>query len=193
MIRTLLESDATISSRIEEMEQSVALAKDIGRLRAQIEAGADWVSFGQEPWLVTLTSRTPGVPQLVVAVSSNKVTPPGLALHSHAADGDSLGDAFPGLHVEWPGNQFLETSHGLPVGIWIAGLVLLLGTAIFGGYLLLHDVNRDVRMTEVRSQFVASVSHELKTPLTAIRMYAETLAMGRSRDENTRTEYLKPS
>src|SRR5215475_13163968 len=62
--------------------------------------------------------------------------------------------------------------------------------AVFGGYLLLSDVNRDVRMTEVRSQFIASVSHELKTPLTAIRMFAETLAMGRSRDENTRAEYL---
>jgi len=38
---------------------------------------------------------------------------------------------------------------------------------------------------------VASVSHELKTPLTAIRMFAETLAMGRSRDERTRSEYLE--
>jgi signal transduction histidine kinase len=46
-------------------------------------------------------------------------------------------------------------------------------------------------MNEVRSQFVASVPHELKTPLTAIRMFAETLAMGRSRDERTRGEYLE--
>jgi signal transduction histidine kinase len=79
----------------------------------------------------------------------------------------------------------------LPLGIWIAGLALVLGVAVFGGYLLLRDVNRDVRMTEVRSQFVASVSHELKTPLTAIRMFAETLAMGRSRDERTKSEYLE--
>jgi len=46
-------------------------------------------------------------------------------------------------------------------------------------------------MNEVRSQFVASVSHELKTPLTSIRMFAETLAMGRGRDERTRSEYLE--
>jgi len=38
---------------------------------------------------------------------------------------------------------------------------------------------------------VASVSHELKTPLTAIRMFAETLALGRTRDEATRSEYLE--
>jgi signal transduction histidine kinase len=46
-------------------------------------------------------------------------------------------------------------------------------------------------LTEVRAQFVASVSHELKTPLTAIRMFAETLSLGRSRDEHTRAEYLE--
>lgn len=111
--------------------------------------------YGKEPWLVTITSRQAGVPQLVVAVSSNKATSPGLKLSAHVANGDnqgdSLGDAFPGLQVEWSGNQFLESSRGLPAGIWIAGLVLVLGMAVFGGYLLLRDVNRDVRMTEVRS------------------------------------------
>jgi signal transduction histidine kinase len=94
--------------------------------------------------------------------------------------------------VEWTDSRFREASRqGLPVGIWIAALALVLGTAVFGGYLLLRDVNRDMRVNEVRSQFVASVSHELKTPLTSIRMYAETLAMGRTRDEETKFEYLE--
>ncbi len=94
--------------------------------------------------------------------------------------------------MEWSDNRFPESIRsGLPIGIWIAGLALVLGIAVFGGYLLLRDVNRDVRMNEVRSQFVASVSHELKTPLTAIRMFAETLAMGRTRDERTKSEYLE--
>jgi len=65
-----------------------------------------------------------------------------------------------------------------------------LSVTLFGAYLLWRDVRRDVRMAEMRSQFVSSVSHELKTPLTAIRMFAETLRLGRSKDPKTQAEYL---
>jgi len=192
MVRTLLGTNARTSQRIAQMEQAVALGKGIPRLRAQIEAGAAWVPYGVEPWLVTITSPQAPLPALLVAVSSARVAPPGVKLLSRSSMGDALGEGFPGLHVEWSDNRFLETARtGLPVGLWIASLALVLGVAVFGGYLLLRDVNRDVRMTEVRSQFVASVSHELKTPLTAIRMFAETLSMGRTRDEHTKAEYLE--
>jgi len=187
-----------ISDRVAEMQQVEALARDFPRLRAQMESGmapdgSVWVSYGQEPWLVTIASPQPPLPGLAIAVSSAKVAPPGIRLLGRpTAEGDYLGEAFPGLRVEWTDSRFREASRqGLPAGIWIAALALVLGTAVFGGYLLLRDVNRDMRMNEVRSQFVASVSHELKTPLTSIRMYAETLAMGRTRDEETKSEYLE--
>jgi len=203
LIRSLLASPPAtptaqrISERIAEMEQAEALARDFPRVRAQMESGAApsgsiWVPYGNQPWLVTMASPQAPLPGLVIAVSSANVAPPGVRLLSRSAQGDYLGEAFPGLHVEWTDSRFQAiTRQGLPVGIWIAALALVLGVAVFGGYLLLRDVNRDVRMNEVRSQFVASVSHELKTPLTAIRMFAETLAMGRSRDEHTKSEYLE--
>jgi signal transduction histidine kinase len=207
MIRALpgffpdVQTGRRISERIAEMDQATALIGDFPRLRARIESGnapggSVWVPFGATPWLVTMTAPMPPLPGLVVAVSPAMVVPPGVKLLSHPIEGaaliDALGEAFPGLQVEWTDTRFREAGRqGLPVGILIAGLALVLGVAVFGGYLLLRDVNRDVRMTEVRSQFVASVSHELKTPLTAIRMFAETLAMGRSRDERTKSEYLE--
>lgn len=202
MIRPLLGSspdirtEQRISERIAEMEQAAALVTSFPRVRAQIESGvvrgrSTWVPYGEALWLVTITSPQPPLPGLVMAVSSAMVAPPGVRLLSRSAEGDALGEAFPGVHVEWTDNRFPGTAlQGLPAGIWIAALALVLGVAVFGGYLLLRDVNRDVHMTEVRSQFVASVSHELKTPLTAIRMFAETLAMGRARDERTKSEYL---
>jgi signal transduction histidine kinase len=61
---------------------------------------------------------------------------------------------------------------------------------LFGAYLLWRDVRRDLKLAEMRSQFVSSVSHELKTPLTSIRMFAETLRLQRSKDPKVQEEYL---
>jgi signal transduction histidine kinase len=61
---------------------------------------------------------------------------------------------------------------------------------MFAAYLLWRDVRREVQIAEMRSQFVSSVSHELKTPLTAIRMFAETLQMDRLKDSKMQAEFL---
>ena len=44
-----------------------------------------------------------------------------------------------------------------------------------GVLLLLRDVSRETQLNRLRSDFVSGVSHELKTPLTLIRLYTETL------------------
>jgi len=51
---------------------------------------------------------------------------------------------------------------------------------LFSGVaLLLRDVSREKRTNQLQSDFVSGVSHELKTPITLIRLYSETL-LGRS-------------
>ena len=52
-------------------------------------------------------------------------------------------------------------------------LVLLILSA--GVVLLLRDITREARTNRLRSDFVSGVSHELKTPITLIRLYGETL------------------
>jgi signal transduction histidine kinase len=46
-------------------------------------------------------------------------------------------------------------------------------------------------MARLKSDFVANVSHDLKTPLSVIRMFGETLEMGRVTDEDRRQEYYR--
>ena len=67
----------------------------------------------------------------------------------------------------------------------------MLGVTLFGAYFLWRDGRREVRLAESRTQFVSAVSHELKTPLTAIRMFAETLRTRRSTDAQVQDEYLE--
>lgn len=69
--------------------------------------------------------------------------------------------------------------------------VLLSGRSLpqGGALLVLHDVTELRRLEAVRRDFVANVSHELKTPLTSISGYAETLA-GDSADPETTQRFL---
>jgi signal transduction histidine kinase len=58
-------------------------------------------------------------------------------------------------------------------------------------YLLWRDFSRELAIAEMRSHFAASVSHELKTPLTSIRMFAEALTMGVKKQPEAQKEYLQ--
>lgn len=59
-----------------------------------------------------------------------------------------------------------------------------------GALVVIRDITELVRLTRMRSDFVANVSHELKTPLTAIRGYAETLRDGALEEEETGRRFL---
>ncbi len=58
--------------------------------------------------------------------------------------------------------------------------------------ILEEEENRRLKeLSDLKSYFVSSVSHELRTPLTSIRMFAETLRLGRYSDRRQQREYLK--
>jgi signal transduction histidine kinase len=67
--------------------------------------------------------------------------------------------------------------------------LLLLVTGTLGLYAVYRMVAVTVRFAERRSNFVAAVTHELKTPLTAIRMYSEMLRDGMIEDDDKRRAY----
>ena len=71
----------------------------------------------------------------------------------------------------------------LLIGVFVAAIV-------FGGSLLLWQAHRNLLEARQKTSFVSNVSHELKTPLTTIRMYAELLGEGRIRDVQKKRKYL---
>jgi signal transduction histidine kinase len=205
LMQTLLgEADAaddrpvheTLSMEIHEAGQIMALANDLSRLgRIDFPFHASpgktvWLAYGDEPWLLTVISRASFTPPVVLAISSKKITPPNATVTATKSDSSvPLGEGFVDLEVEWPAGRFAPAT-AVPRFLYPTGIGLILVITMLAAYLLLRDVSREIEVAEMRSHFVASVSHELKTPLTAIRMFAETLAMGRACDERTRSEYL---
>ena len=68
----------------------------------------------------------------------------------------------------------------------LGGLSLLLGGGIFLTY---RNVSKEMALARLKSDFVSNVSHELRTPLALIRLYAETLELGRLTGPSKHQEY----
>jgi len=103
--------------------------------------------------------------------------------------GDVLGQGFvtgikyPGTTIADISAKFLRDSY-----IALAGLSLLL----LGGVCLTYrNVSREMNLARLKSDFVANVSHELRTPLALIRLYSETLELGRLTAKEKYQEYFR--
>lgn len=72
-------------------------------------------------------------------------------------------------------------------GLLIVALVLAI---ISGGWLIVKGLNAEVLLARQKADFVSNVSHELKTPLTSIRMFSEMLAEERVSDPARQRTYL---
>jgi two-component system, OmpR family, phosphate regulon sensor histidine kinase PhoR len=59
-----------------------------------------------------------------------------------------------------------------------------------GAVMVLHDITEIRRLERARRDFIANISHEFKTPLTAIQGFAETLLGGALEDNQNRTRFL---
>ena len=69
-------------------------------------------------------------------------------------------------------------------------LIGLLNVVLIAGvWVVYRTVRREMELAQLKSDFVSSVSHEIKTPLALIRMFGETLQMKRVRSETKKQEY----
>jgi signal transduction histidine kinase len=101
-----------------------------------------------------------------------------------------LDDPFRGLAL---GIKFQGTTADAIGRRWVWQSFLILGVLsvlMIGGLVLTYrSVNKQVALARLKSDFVSNVSHELRTPLALIRLYAETLELGRITTQEKKTEY----
>lgn len=199
-----------VAERIERMEQTLALERAfpaLGLSPPTSRGRRRWVAFGEERWLLSARFRGESGTAVLVAVDAREVLQaarklvPALAgpdadvrfVHDPSPPARLLGAEFPGLGVEisWGVGPAVEAEARLARWFYLGTLTVVLCVALFGAYILGRDVRRELRLAEMRSHFVSSVSHELKTPLTAIRMFAETLLLDRFLEADARRECVE--
>jgi signal transduction histidine kinase len=104
----------------------------------------------------------------------------------------NLEGAFPGLALAIKlrgttlaaiGERFARISY-----LTLAALSLVLAAGIVLTY---RNVSKEMALARLKSDFVSNVSHELRTPLSLIRLYAETLEMGRLTSPEKYQEYYR--
>lgn len=122
------------------------------------------------------------------------ISPPNFQANwKHPFVSTELGEALPHweLAVYWLDPSRLTAAARtlkLTLGLLIGVLLLAIVT---GGWLIVADLNRQLTLAREKTDFVSNVSHELKTPLTSIRMFSELLAEGRVTDPEKRHSYLR--
>jgi signal transduction histidine kinase len=68
---------------------------------------------------------------------------------------------------------------------------LVISILALGMFIIYRDIRREEELSKMKSEFVSNVSHELKTPIAAIRMLADNLRENRIESETRRTEYYQ--
>jgi len=196
-----------VLDRISTVETVLALKSQLASLPISLDPSTgtqgSWVLWEEVDWLVGVTSsideqtatlvavRTHDIFESLEVIAASEIAAPVVLAVGPEADGELLGAEFPGLKIQF--SQRLEDvfrgSWSLRRWFYLAAVLLVVSATLFGAYLLWRDVQRELKVAEMRSRFVSSVSHELKTPLTAIRMFAETLRL-RVTNPETQVEYL---
>jgi signal transduction histidine kinase len=75
-----------------------------------------------------------------------------------------------------------------PQRVTMAVLAVVMAIGVF---FIARAAAREVRVAELKSNFVSSVSHDLKTPLALIQLFAETLELGRMKNTDRAPEYYR--
>ena len=95
--------------------------------------------------------------------------------------GESMALAFRIFPLPWkllvshPEIKALEKSARREIFFYGFLLTVIVALMLFGAVMIARDISREAETNRLKTEFVNNISHELKTPLTLIRLYGETL------------------
>lgn len=106
---------------------------------------------------------------------------------------DLIGAFFTGWQIElfFKQGDVLDEAASKQIAFytWTGTLVILLILA--SGAIATKTLGRQVKLNRLKNDFIATVTHELKTPLASMRVLVDTLLEGNYRDQRQVTEYLE--
>ena len=85
--------------------------------------------------------------------------------------------------------DFMATLMKAGSGIYLFAFILIVLFMLLGFVFILYTLNIELRLNKLKSEFISNVSHELKSPLTSIRMMTEMLYHNRVENDDRKAEY----
>ena len=145
--------------------------RSVGDETQALIAGPD---FQRRQWFTA--GKTTGDGELEVALSSEA----GLVFGKAVDDTDTATFRRPSSDTGLPWDVIVATGSAASVGsnrrlAILIGLGFLVLLVVAGGYVMARAVSRELAVARLQSDFVASVSHEFRTPLTSLRQFTDLL------------------
>ncbi|MFH1717151.1 MAG: HAMP domain-containing sensor histidine kinase, partial [Planctomycetota bacterium] len=100
---------------------------------------------------------------------------------------------FPGWHaaIHFTDVDIFEKTAERQKVVYLWAGLLAIAVMIAAGTLAARVVGRQIKVNKLKNDFIATVSHELKTPLASMRVLVDTLLEGNYRNQQQVTEYLE--
>lgn len=150
-------------------------------------------------WPALLTPSDGAEPDLILALLDENARPVAVQPAGSAVPdwkrpfvATEIGEALPhweaALYLRYP-ERLAASAQQVRRNLYLLITFALLAIAI-GGWVVFADTRRQLALAQKKTDFVSNVSHELKTPLTSIRMFAELMHSGRAEPERL-PQYLR--
>jgi two-component system phosphate regulon sensor histidine kinase PhoR len=181
------------------------LAKALNEMARQLNARIDTITKERSQIQAILSSMIEGVLAVDSAghiVSINKAAADLLSIDATRLNGLSVEEVVRNPQLQQYIKNTLEAREPTETDVFVLNddgrFLQLYGSCLTdnkgnrgGAVLVLHDITRTRQLEEVRRDFVANVSHELKTPVTSIKGFVETLLDGAVNEPEQAQRFLK--